>query len=164
MTSKSKRPRTTWPKSVVQAIEKDEAALYVTTRETHRQASRARATWPEFATAFASLRPILDAQQPKPNANVRLAVFLVKSAFASALQTESDREHLWVQVQRVEGDAAEGTLLNQPLIAAHLKQGMHTRVHRDNISGWQVLIDGRGFGPDALPQMWRAVDAVRKQV
>lgn len=160
---KQRRLSKLWPKAVVQAIEKGQAALYVTHRETERQALRARTTWPEFATAFASLRDIVESQSHGGGLSDRMAVFLVKSAFASALQNEPDHEHLWVEVKRMEGDAAEGTLLNQPLIAAHLKQGMHTRVQRDNVSGWHVLIDGHGFGPDALPQMWRAVDAVRAQ-
>ncbi|MEM7227853.1 MAG: DUF4026 domain-containing protein [Planctomycetota bacterium] len=145
-----------WPESVVESLASDEAAVYITRRETERQARIAQATWPQLATAFASLGPIAFAEGDE-----RQIAFLLKSGFALSDEPDADREHLWFEVKTFKGDEAEATLINDPLLILTMRRGDQMRIERDAVSDWQVITREQTMHPDDVSELWREVDRIR---
>lgn len=83
-----------------------------------------------------------------------MPVFLVKARLAG----EGDHfEHMWLQIQRLHGDKAEGKLLNHPLHIPQLKEGELVSITTSDISDWRVYMPTGQFGPNAVPALWRAI-------
>jgi len=147
-----------WPEDVVDRLMRDEAVVYVTHRETERQARMARATWPQLATAFASLGEIV-----RRTDDERRIVFLLKSGYAPSEGQDVDREHLWFEVQDIQGDTATACLINEPILIRDMQPGDVTTLERGRISDWCVMTSGRSFQPDDVHQLWRVVDQLRAE-
>lgn len=130
----------TWPREVIAKLQSGEAALFMTERASARQAQLAAYYWPSFREAFERLGP-------------GGATFLFKAAFAYDVGDGQHREHLWVEVAGVDGDAVRGTLLNQPVGALPLTRGQALTVESGQVSDWQVQIGQRTYGPDDVKAM-----------
>lgn len=90
--------------------------------------AEARARWPEFAAAFAAKA----ADDDRP--------FLLKAPFGEGERSE----HMWVQVEAINGSTATGTLLNDPLYNHRLKRGKSVDVAVETVSDW-AYPDGEGL-------------------
>ncbi|MCA9295160.1 MAG: DUF4026 domain-containing protein [Phycisphaerales bacterium] len=145
-----------WPEDVVNRLARDEAAVYITRRETERQARIAYATWPQIATAFAALGDIAHL-----TGDDRQIVFLLKSGFPVSDEEDADREHLWFEVRAFHGDAAETILINEPLLITSMERGTAKTIERCAVSDWKVLTNGRSLQPDEVGELWRIVDRLR---
>lgn len=143
-----------WPADAVAGIERGEAGLYLSPAATRRLARRARHTWGEFATAFASLRDRRAAEPEGP-------AFLVKASVTGGTDAEGAREHLWFEVKDIRGDRAEGKLLNDPHLARHLSLGEIVPVELDLVSDWRVDLPEGQFGPSTADRLLAAVDRFR---
>ena len=160
------RPLWVWPQAVLDRMERDDAVLYPAKRISQRQASIARATWPELATMFTSLsepllRTDIDPVRPTDSPSVR---FIIKAGFLESDQPEENREHLWFVVRRFVGDSAEAQLVNQPIHFSQLKKGDITHVQRETVSDWSVITPQGSFGPSSVGQMQRVIDELREEV
>ncbi len=143
-----------WPDEAVGRIERGEAGIYLSPAATRRLARRARHTWSEFATAFASLRKSPVSSGPEPS-------FLVKASVQGGTDPEGGREHLWFEVKDIHGDRADGRLLNDPHLARHLALGAVVPVEIDLVSDWQVNLPDGQFGPATADRLLAAVDRFR---
>ncbi len=166
------RPRGTyrrlwvWPQAALDRLDRDDAVLYPAKRVSQRQASIARATWPELATTFASLsEPLLRTDiDPARATDLPSVRFTIKAGLLDSDQPEEDREHLWFVVRRFVGDSAEAQLVNQPIHFSQLRKGDITHVQRETVSDWSVITPQGSFGPARLGQMQRAIDQLREGV
>jgi uncharacterized protein YegJ (DUF2314 family) len=149
----------TWPETAIRQWESGQCVLYLTNRATKRQAAQAQLSWPEFATAFATCAALPRRVASQPN-----AAFVVKAGFEKNLPDSSDddsaREHLWFEVQSIDGDRAHGELLNQP-VAVDLNQGEIVSIARTQLSDWKVQMPQCLFGPQSIKAMWHAIDQLR---
>lgn len=134
----------TWPEEVIRRLQSGNAALFMTTHASQRQAKLAALHMPAFREAFTS-------------ADAADATFLAKAAYEFRAGEQTHREHLWLQVQSLDGDEIHGTLLNEPVGDLPLKRGQAVTVGAQQITDWQVQKRGRTFGPDAA-------DALRQSI
>lgn len=149
-----------WPEQIVTRLEQGEGVVYRTQRATQRQARLAQHAWGQLATAFASARQMLSGPQDD-----RSIVFLLKAGMdraEPAAAGDVGREHLWFEAQRFEGDRAEVRLISSPRWVEELQPGTTLWIERDAVSDWEVLTPYGGFGPSALPALWRAIDMLRE--
>lgn len=151
------RPLWTWPAQAVALIEEGRGALYLSERSTREIARRANRTWPEFATAFASVGRHRRLREEARSAEGELA-FLVKAAFSDAGDPERGREHLWFEIKSLRGDSVEAELLNAPQLATHLKPGDTVAIDRSSVTDWRVILPEGGFGPANAEELLRAID------
>lgn len=151
------RKQWSWPKDVLQRLDRDEAVLFKTRRATDRMARQARHTWGELATAFVKLQPFLPSATERPR-----AVVLVKVAFQYEDEPSEDApaEHLWFEALRFEREVAEGKLLNDPIHVPSLKREQVCTLARDHLTDWLVQTEQGHFGPGDLDGLWRAVDTL----
>lgn len=146
-----------WPDEAVASIERGEAGIYLSPNATRRLARRARRTWGEFATAFASIRKVRPAATSEP-------AFLVKASVPGGADPERGREHLWFEVKDIRGDRAEGRLLNNPHLARHLALGEVVPVELDLVSDWRVDLPEGQFGPTTADRLLAAIDRFRSGI
>ncbi len=147
----------TWPeKAVARYVEKN-AVVYKSSEASRRDERLARKGWPTFATAFAC------AQKYAREHGVSIAEFLVKAGFDASSESSNGcvREHLWFEAVRVEGDTAEGTLLNVPTVVRSLQEGCTTLIQRDQVSDWQIRTSMGVFGPGCAAAAMEAIDTLR---
>lgn len=83
----------------------------------------ARERWPEFETAYRS--GLMSAESPG----------IVKHPFGP----KDAIEHMWVEVRAIEGDRIRGVLLNRPMGAIGLKEGMEVEVGASTLTDWVYL-------------------------
>ncbi|MCA9290923.1 MAG: DUF4026 domain-containing protein [Phycisphaerales bacterium] len=150
-------PAWVWPENVILRLEGDEGILYMTARATERRARLARATWSQMAMAFAATPPEL-----RPPSSEPAVVFVIKAGFAPDDDESVDREHLWFEVHRIDGDRAEGMLLNEPLGAVGLRHGDQRWIERDQCSDWLVMTRLGPCEPSRADQLWGLVERVRE--
>jgi len=151
-----------WPEAALRLIEDGRGALYLSERSTLQLARMARLTWPEFATAFASIdRAVDDASERGEHRHV--PAFLVKAAFADARDPERGREHLWFEIRSLRGDRVSAELLNTPQLATHLRPGDVVAIERDSVTEWRVMLPNGGFGPHNAHELLQAIDRYRSQ-
>lgn len=152
-----------WPEHAIAQLENDRGAIYLSERSTEQLARRARATWPDFATAFAAAeRATLEAVQH--GEAIVPPTFLVKSPHSSASDPDGAREHLWFEVVRLHGETVEARLINSPQIAKHLAAGSLLSIRRDQVSDWRVLLESGAFGPRLASGLLAAVDQYRAAI
>ena len=98
----------------------------------------ARQRWPQFVTAW--------------NNRQGSCMFLVKARF----EEPDGVEHMWIRVDRIEGDKITGELGNQPGIYRKAKQGDSVTVEQSQLSDWAYITksesDG-GFTDPSVPAM-----------
>ena len=79
-------------------------------------------------------------------------MFLVKARF----EEPDGVEHMWIRVDRIEGDKITGELGNQPGIYRKAKQGDSVTVEQSQLSDWAYITksesDG-GFTDPSVPAM-----------
>ncbi|MEE9131013.1 MAG: DUF4026 domain-containing protein [Phycisphaerales bacterium] len=155
-----------WPKAALDRLGHDDAVLYSAKRVTQRQASIARATWPDLAMTFSSLSgPLLRTDdRPADDADEPAVRFIIKAGLALRNQRDGDREHLWFVVRRFDADRAEAQLVNQPIHLGRMKKGDITWIERETVSDWSVITPQGSFGPARLGQMRQAIDQLREGV
>jgi uncharacterized protein YegJ (DUF2314 family) len=152
-----------WPERALAQLEDDRAAIYLTERSTEQLSRQARQTWPEFATAFAAAeRSIRDAV--RHGDSISPPAFLVKAPFSHPADSTGSREHLWFEVRRLTGDAAEAKLLNKPQIATQLDEGSVVTIERGRVSDWRVLLKSGAFGPRYASGLLAAIDEYRSAI
>jgi uncharacterized protein YegJ (DUF2314 family) len=144
-----------WPEEVTRQLMRDEAGIYRSRRETERQGRLARSAWDQLATAFAAAHDRVGGTEPT-------VVFVVKAGFPHD-DDASSREHLWFEVERFEGARLHGRLVNQPVAVRRLSKGDCSWIDREHMSDWRVVTPGGSYGPAAVEEMWRAIDALAEQ-
>jgi hypothetical protein len=163
-------PPTSWPRDVLQRIHRGEGTLFLSRHETRRLAERARAAWPRFLGAFATVSPQLLRAGPLSSADAddTSVQFLVKAGFAGEIsggedEGDAQREHLWFAVRRCEEERFQGELLNQPVLVTSLQRGDLTWIQRARVSDWSVVTPLGSFGPADLAAMFGALQALAKE-
>jgi hypothetical protein len=157
------RAESSWPREVLERIDRGEGSLFLSQHETHRLAERARGAWPRFVGAFATVSPRLLAVAATPPADVddTSVRFLVKAGLTKETSgDEAAREHLWFVVRRCEGSRFQGELLNQPVLVTSLKRGDVTWIERQRVSDWSVVTPLGSYGPADLAAMTGALEAL----
>lgn len=154
-----------WPQAALDRMDRDDAVLYPSKRTTQRQASIARATWPDLAIAFASLSPPLLRTDDKPRSesdepSVR---FIIKAGLSKTNESDDDREHLWFVVRQFDGDRAQAVLVNQPIHLEALNKGDLIWIDRETISDWTVLTPTRSYGPSRVNDLLHSIDQLRNE-
>ncbi len=155
-----------WPQAALDRLDRDDAVLYPAKRVSQRQASIARATWPDLATTFSSLTgPLLRTDDKLADEADEPAVrFIIKAGLAQPNQPDGDREHLWFVVRRFDADRAEAQLVNQPLHLGRMNKGDITWIERETVSDWSVITPRGSFDPSSVGQMQRVIDELREEV
>lgn len=97
---------------------------------------KARVRWPEFLTTFAART----GQEQGP--------FIVKMRFGAG----DKAEHMWVEVQSIDGDQITGTLMNEPFYLARPRKGQTVTRPQSEVSDWAYPTgDGvEGFFTEAI--------------
>ncbi len=72
--------------------------------------------------------------------------FMVKASFATDRGEDFDVEHMWVEVESIDGENVTGRLINTPGHINHLKYGDAVTVTRDNLSDWSFVDGGKLVG------------------
>ncbi len=154
-----------WPQTALDRMERDDAVLYPAKRTTQRQATIARATWPDLAIAFASLSsPLLRTDDNPFNESDEPCVrFIIKAGLSKTDESSDDREHMWFVVRQFDGDRAEVVLVNQPIHVEQLKKGDIARIDRETVSDWTVLTPAGSFGPSRVNDLLHTIDQLRNE-
>jgi uncharacterized protein YegJ (DUF2314 family) len=147
----------TYPDEAVRRYAEKTAVVYRSAEASRRDERLARHGWPTFATAFAC------AQRYARDVGVNIAEFLAKARFETAAAAEEAcaREHLWFEIVRVDGDRAEGRLLNNPTLVPALRQGDLAWIAREQVSDWQIRTPRGNFGPGSAASVLKTIDALR---
>ncbi|MGI9013974.1 MAG: DUF2314 domain-containing protein [Phycisphaerales bacterium] len=151
------------PLDLLNSISEGTCPLYRNSMAAERAARLARATWPEFAMAFADARRMFgDAMDSLDTAPVR---FLVKAGFAveDDSRSEARMEHLWMEAIRFENDVAVCRVLEQPQLTSELNKDDVVPIQRDQISDWSVMTPLGVFEPryrTAISEVLRAIQHV----
>ena len=145
-----------WPKAVIDRMEAGRAVLYASEHSSAATERRAQRTWPKFATAFASVRR---AGQPDVQA-------LAESAFhvqapVGGTDSEDRREQGWFVVRRFDHDIVEATLSEEPVTRDDMHAGDSTRIPRESVTDWRVILPDDTFAPDRADALLAAVDRLR---
>jgi len=144
-----------WPEESVKRLENDEAVLHRPERSTKRAAALARAAWPEFAMAFASVSP--------SDIDIN-AFFLVKVGISDDTADEdAGHEHMWFKVAQVNGDDAEGELVNDPMFTTKHKQGDMVWFNREELSDWTIETSKGRFSPGKGAGLADAINELKSQ-
>ena len=141
--------RPTWPPatSVLQRLADEPCVVYRATRNTKRRAHLARQTWDDLGMIHAKLAR-LDTK----------AMFAVKAVFGP----ESAREHCWLRVDTLEGNAASGVLDADTQMVPGLQEGVSTSQPRRNL--WCVVLNDKRFDPESVPALWRVIDELSQNL
>jgi uncharacterized protein YegJ (DUF2314 family) len=153
-----------WPEHAIAQLENDRGAIYLSDRSTEQLARRAKATWSEFATAFAAAEMATVEAMRQSGPAVFPPTFLVKAPFSSQHDPHGAREHLWFEVCRLHGETVDAKLVNTPQIAKHLAEGSLLSIHRGQVSDWRVLLRSSAFGPRVASGLLGAVDEYRASI
>jgi len=150
----------TAPHDVLRKIRDDGAIVYRTERASSRHAALAQATWPEFAMGFATLKAAdrLDYERGG-------AAFIVKVALEREDDEEgrTEREHVWYEVKRIDGDRFTGTLLSQPVLVEGYAKGDEGAFERADITDWAVATPMGMFEPGRHAGLDDAVEKLRRR-
>jgi len=130
-----------WPKDVIDRLAGGDAALYLTSRATERQARLAQAGWGELVALAAT--PGEGAGECEP------ALLAVKAGLV-ADGDDTSRVHLWFEVDRVDADRARGRLAHEPHGIARLSKGDEEWIDAGAVTDWRVMTPSRGYGPEDL--------------
>ncbi len=147
------------PCEALARIAHGEATVFLSARETERQARLARRGWPQLAVAFNGLGPHrvrIDSIPTGPE-DGPAARFLLKAGLTAG-GSGGEREHLWFVVRRFEPERAEVELLNQPMFVRALSRGDVTWIGRDVVSDWSVVTPEGTYGPGEVAAMTRAIE------
>lgn len=151
-----------WPQEAVAKLAGDEAVVYRSRQATQRAAAAAQAAWDELATAFASAPKAAAADSASSSNGEPSFAALVKAGFPADDGDPDHHEHLWFEIKRFDGGFAEAELVNQPLFIGSMSKGTMARIGREQVSDWIVFTAAGRFGPDSVPALWRAIDALRR--
>ena len=55
-------------------------------------------------------------------------------------------EHMWLNKFRIEGDAIEGEINNEPAVISNVFVGQKVKVNKSEISDWLFTVDGKMHG------------------
>lgn len=135
----------TWPQEVIHKLQSGDAALYQTQRASERQAKLAQRCWARFQQAFDSAK-----------AHQRQAGFLVKAGFDFTASGESQREHLWLEVEEIDQSSIKATLLNDPVGAVAVRRGEKVNITIAQVSDWQVQTETAAYGPESAEALVEA--------
>ncbi|MCZ6493255.1 MAG: DUF2314 domain-containing protein, partial [Planctomycetota bacterium] len=149
----TRRATRLWPKDIVLKVQRHEAALYRSQRATDRQAALAQATWSQLIAAFSSV----------PGRSPPGWSFVIKAGFAADDLEPTNREHLWFDLLRVDGDRAEGRLINQPATVPRLNEGDAIWIDAAIVTDWRVCTPSGDFGPDEAAAMSQTIEELKSK-
>ncbi|MCZ6734824.1 MAG: DUF4026 domain-containing protein [Planctomycetota bacterium] len=149
----TRRATRLWPKDIVLKVQRHEAALYRSQRATDRQAALAQGTWSQLIAAFSSVPG-----KTPPGWSV-----LIKAGFTDEGLEPTNREHLWFELLRVDGERAEGRLINQPATVPRLNEGDAIWIDAAIVTDWRVCTPIGDFGPDEAAAMSRAIEELKSK-
>jgi hypothetical protein len=107
------------PLDLLQRVQRPGFTALRTTRETAREAERARESWPEFAMLFVRRR--------RPDWRFLAKIGIECPAEAGV---PAEREHMWFEVEEIQKGRIRGVLLDEPLFVQGMPRGG---------SGWHDL-------------------------
>ncbi len=90
--------------------------------------SEAQKHWPMFRDKFASAQSKSD--------------FSIKVPFSEGGQTE----HMWLEVNSIDGEEISGTLSNTPDVLKNMRQGQTIEVPRSDVEDWSYPAEGKQIG------------------
>lgn len=125
--------------SVLNAVHAGTQPVYRTERATARQAALARHHWPPFADAFHRAR----AADPALETNR----FLVKAALNANDPADDSREHVWLEVQSIEGDTVRARAVHDAATPDAMARDDRCAVDPAGITDWLVATADGTFGP-----------------
>lgn len=147
-----------WPRSAIERLESGHAVLYASARRAEATATRARRTWPDFATAFASLTK---SEVPGLRDLARRA-FLIQAPIApDGVDANSSSEQAWFRVEGFDAGLVRAALCAASLTRPELNEGHVMRLAPSEVRDWRVALDDRDFGPDDPAGLLEAVDRLR---
>ena len=121
------------PTDVLQRLRDGVAAIYRTDRSARRRSSLARTTWNDFLVVAK-----LDAHD-----------CLVEVPFEDPEGEEQRREHVWMRVEAVQGDAVIAAPVHEPTVAVGVDMGPQ-RIDAAEVASWRVMVDDQAWGPEQL--------------
>ncbi|MCH8152000.1 MAG: DUF4026 domain-containing protein [Planctomycetes bacterium] len=142
-----------WPKDIVLKVQRQDAALYRSQRATARQAALAQATWSQLIAAFSSV----------PGRTPPGWSFLIKAGFADEDLEPTNREHLWFELLRLDGNRAEGRLINQPATVPRLNEGDVIWIDAAIVTDWRVCTPIGDFGPDEAAAISQTIEELKSK-
>ncbi len=124
------------PVDALEYLRTGAVAIYRTDRSARRGRAATAATWAEFLTIAADAR----------------RECLVEVPFEDPDGHETRREHVWMRVHGVDGEAVQAA----PVHDAAVAQGIDTqaqRIAKDEVASWCVMVEGTPWGPEQLPAL-----------
>jgi len=121
------------PTDVLQRLTDGVAAIYRTDRSARRRRSLARVTWSEFLGVAG-----LDSHE-----------CLVEVPFEDPEGEEQRREHVWMRVESVRGDAVIAVPVHEAAVAVGVDMSPQ-RIEAAEVASWRVVLDDQAWGPEQL--------------
>lgn len=154
----SYRPVWSWPRAAIERLEAGNAVFYSSPRRADATAARARRTWSDFATAFASL-----ARSDVPNLReLAKRAFMVQAPIApEGAQDEASHEQAWFRVEGFDAGLIRAALCAPSCTRPDLREGHAVRLAPSEVRDWRVSLDERDFGPEDPAALLAEVDRLR---
>lgn len=147
-----------WPHDVISRLESGHAVFFSSAKRAEATAARARRTWPDFATAFASLRR---AEDPALRSMAQRS-FLVQAPIApEGVAGDASHEQAWFRVEGFDAGMIRASLCTQSLTRPELSAGHAVRLQPSEVRDWRVSLDARDFGPDDPAALLAEIDRLR---
>ncbi len=125
------------PSDVLDQLANTKSTLYRTTRQTDRQAARARERWGDFGILFASKHP--------EHWRFRGQAWLLVRRQANSYTL---REHLWFDVKKLAKDRILGTLISEPCQNLGIHRGETQWCDLDLLTDWRIVCTDRIYDPE----------------
>ncbi|MBX3354608.1 MAG: hypothetical protein KF724_02795 [Phycisphaeraceae bacterium] len=152
-------PTVWWPKTVIDRLVSGHAVLYAGTRHAEATARRARRTWPDFATAFASLQK----SEVPGLKDLAHRSFLIQAPIAppSAQRDGALPEQAWFRVDGFDAGFIRAALCATSITHPEMREGHLVRLSPSEVRDWRVSLGERDFGPDDPDALLAEIDRLR---
>jgi len=152
------QPKWSWPRQAIERLVSGHAVFYSSARRADSIAARAKRTWPDFATAFASL---LKSDVPGMRDIARRA-FLVQAPIApEGVDSAAASEQAWFRVEGFDAGLIRAALCGPSLTRPELLEGHQVRLAPSEVRDWRVSLSEGDFGPDDPEALLAAIDRLR---
>jgi len=151
-------PSFSWPREAIMRLESGHAVFFSSAKRAEATAARARRTWPDFATAYASL---VRSDDTELHALAQRA-FLVQAPIApEGMDADASSEQAWFRVQGFDAGTILAALCAASLTRPDLGAGHAVRLPASEVRDWRVSFDERDFGPDDPAALLAEIDRLR---
>lgn len=133
------------PIEALDALTQRGGIQYLSKRDTERMASLAKERWPIFGMLFARHKDHREHWS-----------FLAKFGYPVDDGSESEREHLWFDVQDIVPGQIKAALLNEPMYVSSLNQGESDWHDLKRLTDWTIISPLGHFNPESADYLWDA--------